>query len=747
MAATIDEDQEYVNAVLASQSIVEGGTGTPGNEKNSLPGQMSKKRRPSSSPQMDTGDNSKPLDKKQCGQNTADNQENSTTDLPCGGNPSVHMDITKLAANFQTQHSEIGAAKGNVNLDNIPHSSDLRGRITSQSNLSDFEQSAQLVDKERSLLNMIRAMKHRTQESNNSPSAYRSLSASTSPSYKRNLFSDSPIFPRSGYGSSTLEIENNAMLKTLLMEVRQNGSSIDCLYQRMNQVETLVAKSLTCIDNRMEVYEGIQKEKLEKMNAKIESNVNNLNEKFTDLSGKVESQFADIEGAWLKFKAECENFITTKVSSEVSRVIGSEPSTDRFNSIIEDRLAKLRIDTEKTTADLVKDIATKSEATERNLCDKVTEKTSELQQLINEFKASKSDYPPTGQSHQSREEWLAHKIKSDQLSCKVDMLSIDLRKYARKTENLDLKSRRNNVIVDLLAERNDEDTVSLINEILDLSLTKNDREVIRVKKAYRMGVKRANMKTPRKIFIELSESQDRDLLLKLSKTITKFGNNGSNFYINEDVSEDTKRKKADLHKYVKYLESWRGHTVEKSGEDIVLNGVRWRACDFNRLPIGDRIMDSRTLFYKGTVAFQSPLSPLSNLFPCALHFNGIRYLSLEQAYQHQRAIHHKCFDVARNIMAQSNPFDIMEEGRDIQEDEEWLISRLLLMESLVRHKFEQVPIFADTLRSTGSHHLVENTLNSFWGSGCSFSSPLVWNATYQGQNHMGRILERIRSSV
>lgn len=39
---------------------------------------------------------------------------------------------------------------------------------------------------------------------------------------------------------------------------------------------------------------------------------------------------------------------------------------------------------------------------------------------------------------------------------------------------------------------------------------------------------------PRKILIELMDSEDRSALLNLSRTITKYGNNGRNYYINED---------------------------------------------------------------------------------------------------------------------------------------------------------------------------------------------------------------------
>lgn len=278
------------------------------------------------------------------------------------------------------------------------------------------------------------------------------------------------------------------------------------------------------------------------------------------------------------------------------------------------------------------------------------------------------------------------------------------------------------------------------------SLSEDDRKKITVKRAYRLGSKRLNAKYSRKILIELADSTDRDFILSQSKIITKVGNEGRPYYINEDVSDEVKRRKADLHKYVNYLK-YRGHTVEKAGDDIILNGIKWKSVDFNRLPVGDRILDSRTVFWKGSVAFQSALSPLSNLFPCVMFFKGIRYTSLEQAYQHLRTLHHQRYDIARDIMALLNPYDIMNQGKEYSDNEDWLGQRLPLMESLVRHKLEQVPIFADTLRSTGSHLLVENTFNPFWGSGCTFQSPLVWNASYPGQNHLGRILERVRSSV
>lgn len=345
-----------------------------------------------------------------------------------------------------------------------------------------------------------------------------------------------------------------------------------------------------------------------------------------------------------------------------------------------------------------------------------------------------------------KEDWQTYKNRTELTIARLDSLTVDLRRYTKKTDQLDSKARRNNVIIDMLYEREKENTEQLVREIFALGLTEAELQLIRIRRAFRLGNQRPGVRTPRKILIELAEPRDRDFLLQHTKRITKNGNNGAPYYINEDISEETKRRKADLHKYIAYLEE-RGKKVVKSGDDLIIDGTKWKPVEFNQLPIGDRIMDSRTIFDKGTVAFQSALSPLSNLFPCSITFNGFKYSSAEQAYQHQRCLHHNLFLLARDILAQHNPYDIISDAKEITDDDEWLVQRVPLMERLIRHKFEQVPVFADLLKRTGSHVLVENTFNNFWGSGCPFKAPQVWNKTFLGQNHLGRILERVRSSV
>lgn len=309
----------------------------------------------------------------------------------------------------------------------------------------------------------------------------------------------------------------------------------------------------------------------------------------------------------------------------------------------------------------------------------------------------------------------------------------------------DLKSRRNNIIIDQLGELENEDVPTRLNTIFQNTLSEADYENVVIVKAYRMGNRTANTRC-RKIMLELSSPLGRDICLQQAIKITKSGNDGRPFYINEDMAEDMKRKKMDLYRYIKYLEK-RKHTVVKVGEDLLIDGIYHKASNFNNLPKGDRLMDSRTLCSGDSIAFQSEHSPLSNLFPCNIKFEGLAYNSAEQCYQHLRAVHHNKTQLARDIMATINPYDIMAQSKEITDNEDWIRTRLTTMEKIVRTKADQVPLFHDYLKSTSNYRLIENTWNSFWGSACSFDSKAVWERSFRGLNHFGRILERVRSEI
>lgn len=180
----------------------------------------------------------------------------------------------------------------------------------------------------------------------------------------------------------------------------------------------------------------------------------------------------------------------------------------------------------------------------------------------------------------------------------------------------------------------------------------------------------------------------------------------------------------------------------------MIDGKRYKYSELNSLPVGVRLMDSRTIFNNGVVAFQSSISPLSNLFPCSLQYNGNTYPSLEHCYQYTRAIHHNRHQLASDIMANKDPYTAMSFGKLIEiEDQQWIEKKLGVMEMMLRHKVDQCKLFRDLLKFTGTHHLAENSWNRFWGTGSKFCGDQVWFGNFPGSNHLGRLLSKVRSSV
>lgn len=345
----------------------------------------------------------------------------------------------------------------------------------------------------------------------------------------------------------------------------------------------------------------------------------------------------------------------------------------------------------------------------------------------------------------SRLEWRQQKSKTDDLCERMYILERRADLATKHRNRMDCTLRKTNVLIDKLSERENENVRERVDEILKLALRPADFDQIKVLNAYRLGKSRAR-NNPRKIMIELADPKSKDLIMQFAKQITKVGNNGAPFYLNEDMPEALKRAKTDIFKYKRYLEE-KKHTVEQFGDYFVIDGRRIHQRDLNNLPVGMRIMDSRTLYGRGTVAFQSALSPLSNLFPCRIKFNGVYYTSTEQAYQFAKAIHHGSPLLAKDIKAEIDPHEIMNMGNSIEIDNEWASKRFDVMENIIRHKADQVGIFYDCLKQTGNHRIVENTSSETWGSACAFNSLAVWNGTFRGQNRMGQILERVRDSV
>lgn len=329
---------------------------------------------------------------------------------------------------------------------------------------------------------------------------------------------------------------------------------------------------------------------------------------------------------------------------------------------------------------------------------------------------------------------------------KVDKVDYKVDSAVKYTQGIDARSRKNNIIIDQLMEDDEENTLEKVNRILDHTLSLEERAEVYVGRAYRLGAKTRDLNFTRKIFVEFTSPRGKDIVMYNARKVTKSGNDGRPYYLSDDIPDSIKRRRADLHKYYNFLKK-KGVEVEKAGDDMIIEGRRWAYNDLNKLAPGLRIMDSRMISCNGMLAFQSAQAPLSNLFVCDIKYKGQCYTSLEQAYQHRRAIHHSDFHTAKLILYQDDPYEVMNQMKQYRDNTEWIKTRVSIMEELVTHKADQVEVFKEVLKHTSNLALVENTWNGFWGTGCAWISEAVWLNQFKGQNQLGKILEKVRSST
>ena len=83
-------------------------------------------------------------------------------------------------------------------------------------------------------------------------------------------------------------------------------------------------------------------------------------------------------------------------------------------------------------------------------------------------------------------------------------------------------------------------------------------------------------------------------------------------------------------------------------------------------------------------------------------------------------------------------------GKSIQIGENWNEIKLRVMEDLVFAKFRQNKCIYYSLLNTRPMDLIEATQNTFWGAGCTLGSIALEEGCWQGLNHLGRLLMKVR---
>jgi ribA/ribD-fused uncharacterized protein len=143
---------------------------------------------------------------------------------------------------------------------------------------------------------------------------------------------------------------------------------------------------------------------------------------------------------------------------------------------------------------------------------------------------------------------------------------------------------------------------------------------------------------------------------------------------------------------------------------------------------------------EGAIRFyEGPHYYLSNFSAFAIEVDGVRWMTVEHAYQAakflpeydaiRKAIHdapsaHEAKKIARANQAFVRP--------------DWSSAKLRVMETLLSLKARQHPYVHRKLLETGDARLIEDSpKDSFWGRG----------PDWQGENHLGKLWEKLRTEL
>ena len=125
--------------------------------------------------------------------------------------------------------------------------------------------------------------------------------------------------------------------------------------------------------------------------------------------------------------------------------------------------------------------------------------------------------------------------------------------------------------------------------------------------------------------------------------------------------------------------------------------------------------------------------PLSNFYPCSLKFDGLTFNSAEHAYQYHKAKFYNRTDIMTDVLNARHASGAKKSTKTLRETDAWLASRDNLVLNILKYKYEQVPIFQQTLQHTAHHQYRHTVSSTYWGTG-NYGT---------GQNIFGKLLHTL----
>ena len=351
------------------------------------------------------------------------------------------------------------------------------------------------------------------------------------------------------------------------------------------------------------------------------------------------------------------------------------------------------------------------------------------------------------------EECAEVKVVTAGLKTQITVHGTRLTEIEVKIEQLERKRRRTTLVIDGVKEKENEDIAATVGEIFtDVGVDYNTTVCVNL---YRRGRKQsadrrgpgADNVQPRPIIVVFLRRTKKAQFFGKLKNLQ--GNDAwRDVYFNDDLTEIQEIERRDLKSLVALAKKIGKEAKIKTGA-FWYEGRRYGYEELHRLPPEISLLKAKTLniLDNSAIIFQSPHSPLSNLYPCNLVFRDECFLSAEGAWQYHRALVSGFEKEAEVIKAERNPYKAKKLGGYLRASQEWDNVCEDLMRDILLVKFSTVDFCKNFLIETGMKRLYEGTGDRKWGCGIPISKYWLVKTPCPGRNLLGMMLENTREQV
>lgn len=264
---------------------------------------------------------------------------------------------------------------------------------------------------------------------------------------------------------------------------------------------------------------------------------------------------------------------------------------------------------------------------------------------------------------------------------------------------------------------------------------------------YRIGKFRKGS-PPRNIMVSFVKSEDRKLILKAKNAVNM--SKDFKFYINEDMSVDTRSHRATIKRLSKAAKD-AGLKSTTSGDKLIVDETAYTSNELDILPGKVLRCCSQEKWVNGGLAFRGERSVFSNFYTKAFVLEGHRFISMEQYFQYSKAEYFEDSTLARKLLVTSSPSRLQTLGERLytnsNEYEEWVEFSREVLHKGIYAKFSQNPSLKKDLLSTGDYQLYEATTDLDYGCGVNLISKAWDDQSWTGQNLTGRALVEVRDRL